>query len=88
MISLSYKKSGNRMSLHVENPNRVQIRFSKSLVEILGLNPGLSNTLIGNDNQAFTYAIYRATLLKIINHDHPLTIIPSLSLQNEPSHIS
>ena len=56
MISLSYKKSGNRVNLHVENPNRVQIRFSKSLGEILGLNPDLSNKLIGNDNQAFTYA--------------------------------
>ena len=57
MISLSYKKSGNRVNLHVENPNRVQIRFSKSLGEILGLNPDLSNKLIGNDNQAFTYAV-------------------------------
>ena len=62
------------MSLHVEKPNRVQIRFSKSLVEILGLNPDLSNTLIGNDNQVFTYSVYRAPLLKIINHDHPLTV--------------
>ena len=50
MISFSYKKSGNRVSLHVENPNRVQIRFSKSLGEILGLNPDLSSILIGNDN--------------------------------------
>ena len=57
MISISYKKSGNRVNLHVENPNRVQIRFSKSLGEILGLNPDLSNKLIGNDNQAFTYAV-------------------------------
>ena len=56
-ISLSYKKSGNHVNLHVENPNRVQIRFSKSLDEILGLNPDLSNKLIGNDNQAFTYAV-------------------------------
>ena len=48
MISLSYKKSGNRVNLHVENPNRVQIRFSKSLGKILGLNPDLSNKLIGN----------------------------------------
>ena len=31
MITFSYKKSGNRVNLHVENPNRVQIRFSKSL---------------------------------------------------------
>ena len=31
MISLSYNKSDNRVNLHVENPNRVQIRFSKSL---------------------------------------------------------
>ena len=45
------------MSLHVENPNRVQIRFSKSLGEILGLNPDLSNTLIGNFNQGFTYVV-------------------------------
>ena len=36
MISISYKKSGNCVNLHVENPNRVQIRFSKSLCEILG----------------------------------------------------
>ena len=43
--------------LHVENPNIVQIRFSKSPGEILGLNPDLSNKLIGNDNQAFTYAV-------------------------------
>ena len=57
MITLSYKKSGNCVNLHVENPNRVQIRFSKSLGEILGLNPDLSNKLIGNDNQAFTYAV-------------------------------
>ena len=57
MITLSYKKSGNRVNLHVENPNRVQIRFSKSLGEILGLNPDLSNKLIGNDNQTFTYAV-------------------------------
>ena len=57
MISLSCKKSGNRVNLHVENPNRVQIRFSKSLGEILGLNPDLSNKLIGNDNQVFTYAV-------------------------------
>ena len=57
MISLSYKKSGNRVTLHVENPNRVQIRFSKSLGEILGLNPDLSNKLIGNDIMAFTYAV-------------------------------
>ena len=51
MISLSYKKSGNRVNLHVENPNRVQIRFSKSLREILGLNPDLLNKMTGNDNQ-------------------------------------
>ena len=57
MISFSYKKSGNCVNLHVEKPNRVQIRFSKSLGEILGLNPDLSNKLIGNDNQAFTYAV-------------------------------
>ena len=57
MITLSYKKSGNRVNLHVENPNRVQIRFSKSLGEILGLNPDLSNTLIRSDNQVFTYAV-------------------------------
>ena len=57
MISLSYKKSGNRVNLHVENQNRVQIRFLKSLGEILGLKPDLSNKLIGNDNQAFTYAV-------------------------------
>ena len=57
MISLSYKKSCNRVNLHVENPNRVQIRFSKSLGEILGLNPDFSNKLIGNDNQVFTYAV-------------------------------
>ena len=50
MITLSYKKSGNRVNLHVENPNRVQIRFSKSLGEILGLNPDLSNKLIGSNN--------------------------------------
>ena len=30
MITLSYKKSDNCVSLHVENPNRVQIRISKS----------------------------------------------------------
>ena len=35
LISLSYKKSGNRVNLHVENPNRVQIRFSKSLEKYL-----------------------------------------------------
>ena len=57
MISLSYKKSGNRVNLHVENPKRVQIRFSKSLGEILGLNPDLSNKLIWSDNQVFTYAV-------------------------------
>ena len=57
MISLSYKKSGNRVNLHVENPNRVQIRFSKSLGEILGLKPNLSNKLIGHENQVFTYAV-------------------------------
>ena len=57
MISLSYQKSGNCVNLHVENPNRVQIRFSKSLEEILGLNPDLSNKLIGNDNQVFTCAV-------------------------------
>ena len=57
MISLNYNKSCNRVNLHVENPNRVQIRFSKSLCEILGLNPDLSNKLIGNDNQAFTFAV-------------------------------
>ena len=57
MITLSYKKSGNRVNLHVENPKRVQIRFSKSLGEILGLNPDLSNKLIGSDNQVFTYAV-------------------------------
>ena len=57
MITLSYKKSGNRVNLHVENPNRVQIRFSKSLGEILVLNPDLSNKLIGSDNQVFTYDV-------------------------------
>ena len=57
MISLSYKKSGNRVNLHVENPNRVQIRFSKTLGKILGLNPNLSNKLIWNDNQGFTYPV-------------------------------
>ena len=57
MISLNYNKSGNRVNLHVENPNRDQIRFSKPLGEILGLNPDLSNKLIGNDNLAFTYAV-------------------------------
>ena len=54
MITLSYKKSGNRVNLHVENRNRVQIRFSKLLGEILGLNPDISNKLIGSDNQVFT----------------------------------
>ena len=33
MISLSYKKSGNRVNLHVENPNRVQIRFQSLLAK-------------------------------------------------------
>ena len=57
MISLSYKKSCNRVNLHVENPNRVQIRFSKSIGEILGLNPDLSNKLIGMITRLFTYAV-------------------------------
>ena len=57
MITLSYKKSGNRVNLHVEYPNRVQIRISKSLGELLGLNPDLSNKLLGNDNQIFTFAV-------------------------------
>ena len=57
MITISYTKSGNRVSLHVENPNRVQIRFSKSLGKILGLNLDLSNKLIGNGNQVFTCAV-------------------------------
>ena len=57
MITLSYKKSGNRVNLQIENPNRVQIRFSKSLGKILGLNPDLSNKLIGNNNQGFTDAV-------------------------------
>ena len=48
MISLSYKKSDNRVSLH-----NVQIKISKSLGEILGLNPDLSNKLIGNEFQVF-----------------------------------
>ena len=47
----------NCVNLHVENPNRVQIRFSKSLGEKLGLNPDLSNKLIGNYDQVFTYAV-------------------------------
>ena len=51
------KKSGNCVSLHVKKSNRVLIRFSKSLGEILGLNPDLSNKLIGNDNQVITYAV-------------------------------
>ena len=50
MITISYKKSGNTVSLHVENPNRVQIRFSKSLGKIIGLNRG-------NGNQVFTCAV-------------------------------
>ena len=58
MIILSYKKSGNYyLNLHVENPNRVQIRFSQSLGEILRLNPDLSHKRIGNPNQVFTYAV-------------------------------
>ena len=57
MITISYKKSSNRVSLHVENPNRVQIRFSKSLGKTLGLNLDLSNKLIGNGNQVFTCAV-------------------------------
>ena len=55
MVTLIYKKSGNRVSLHVENRNIVQIRFSKSLGEIRGLNPDLSDKLIGYYNQVFTY---------------------------------
>ena len=43
--------------MHVENPYRVQIRFSESLGEILGLNPDLSNNMIGNDSQVFTFAV-------------------------------
>ena len=50
MITISYNTSGNRVSLHVENPNRVQIRFSKSLGKIIGLNRG-------NGNQVFTCAV-------------------------------
>ena len=57
MITLSSKKSGNCVNSHAENPNKVQIRSSKSLREILGLNPVLSNELIGNDYQVFTYAV-------------------------------
>ena len=45
------------MSLYVENPNRVQIRFSMCFGEILGLNPDFSNSLIGNVNQGFTYVV-------------------------------
>ena len=51
MITLIDKKSGKCINLHVENPNRVQSRFSKSIGEILGLIPDLSNKLIGNDDQ-------------------------------------
>ena len=35
----------------------LEIRFSKSLGEILRLNPDLSNQLVGNDNQVFTYVV-------------------------------
>ena len=41
----------------IYSANRVQIRFSKSLGEIFELNLDLSNKLIGNDNQVFTYAV-------------------------------
>ena len=57
MVTLIYKKSGNPVSFHVENRNRVQTRFSKSLGEILRLNPDLSDKLIGYYNQVFTYAV-------------------------------
>ena len=35
MVKLSYQKSGNSVNLPIENPNRVQIRYSKSLGEYL-----------------------------------------------------
>ena len=57
MVTLSYRKSDNRVSLNIENPNRVQIGIPKSFGEICGLNPDILNKLIGNDNQVFTYAV-------------------------------
>ena len=57
MITLSYKKSNNSVSLHVENPNRVQIRISKSFGEIRGLNPDILNKLIWNANQFFLHML-------------------------------
>ena len=36
------------MNLQVENQKRIQIRFSKSLGEIHGLNPDLSYKMICN----------------------------------------
>ena len=36
---------------------KIEIRFSKALGEIIGLNPDLSNQLVGNDNQVFAYAV-------------------------------
>ena len=57
MITLSYKKSGNRVSLHVQNPKQVQLRFPKPLGEILGLDSNLFDRLIDDSKQAFKYPV-------------------------------
>ena len=52
-----YQWESDKLTEDTTNEIRVQIRFSKSLGEILGLNPDLSNKVIGSDNQVFTYAV-------------------------------
>ena len=45
------------LKIKIESKLDFQSKSAKSLGEILGFNPGLSNTLIGSDNQVFTYAV-------------------------------